>query len=253
MRPKSVLITGAGQRVGAGIAKSLARSGYRVGLAYNRSAQGAKAVQAELLSDGIRVELFQADLTQTTAREALLDAAVEIFDGLDGLINCASLFTYDDIDSLNETNFDVHMAINFTAPLFLAQGLHARRREGKKACVINILDQKIDNPNPDFLSYTAGKLALGAMTQTLALAMAPHTRLVGLSPGLVLPSGDQTQADYERAAKATPLNVTCSIEDLTRACDFILMTQSLTGQIITVDGGESLTGRPRDVAFDLKS
>lgn len=243
-----ILITGGGRRVGAGLCRALAERGFAIALHYHRSVEGAKSLKAELTSAGHVVETFAADLDDTGEREALIPAVAAHFGRVDILINCASLFKYDSLATLTPERWAAHISSNLTAPVFLIKALQATGG----TLAINILDQKVGNPNPDFFSYTAGKMALAALTQPLAMAAAPDMRICGLSPGLVLPSGDQSQADFEAAARDTPLGLTCTIEDLARAIVFIIETPSLTGQILTVDGGESLTGRPRDVAFDLR-
>ncbi len=242
-----VLITGGGRRVGAGLCRELAGR-YRIAIHYHRSISEAEALKVELLAAGHEVELFKADLDVAGERDGLIPAVMAHFGQVDVLINCASLFKFDSLATLGDDLWQRHIASNLTAPVFLIKALAAAG--GKLA--INILDQKVGNPNPDFFSYTAGKMALAALTEPLAMALAPKTRVVGLSPGIVLPSGDQSQADFEAAARATPLGLTCTIGDLARAVVFMIDTPSLTGKIITVDGGESLTGRPRDVAFEVK-
>ncbi len=243
-----VLITGGGRRVGAGLCRYLAAQGYRIALHYHRSVTEAAEVRDELLAAGHDVESFTADLGDVIQRDGLIPAVRAHFGQVDVLINCASLFKFDTLDTLTDDLWQKHLASNLTAPVFLAKAL---AQAGGKL-VINILDQKVGNPNPDFFSYTAGKMGLAALTEPMAMALAPNVRVCGLSPGLVLPSGDQSQADFEAAARNTPLCLTCTIEDLGRAAVFMIETPSFTGQILTVDGGESLTRRPRDVAFDLK-
>ena len=242
-----VLVTGGGRRVGAGLCRFLAAQGYTIALHYHRSVTEAAEVKAELSAKGFEVETFAADLDTPGERDGLIPAIVARFGRIDVLINCASLFKFDSLATLSDDLWQRHLASNLTAPVFLAKAL----AEADGQVVINILDQKVGNPNPDFFSYTAGKMGLAALTQPLAMALAPKVRVAGLSPGLVLPSGDQTEADFQAAVKDTPLGLTCTIEDLGRAAVFLIETPSITGQIVTVDGGESLTRRPRDVAFDL--
>ncbi len=242
-----VLITGGGRRVGAGLCRELAGR-YRIAIHYHRSVAEAEALKAELLAAGHEVELFKADLDMTAERDGLIPAVVAHFGQVDVLINCASLFKFDSLATLGDDLWQRHIASNLTAPVFLIKALAAAGGH----LAVNILDQKVGNPNPDFFSYTAGKMALAALTEPLAMTLAPKTRVMGLSPGIVLPSGDQSQADFEAAARDTPLGLTCTIADLARTVVFMIDTPSLTGKIITVDGGESLTGRPRDVAFEVK-
>ncbi len=242
-----VLITGGGRRVGAGLCRALAAD-YRIALHYHRSVDEAAALEADLLAAGHEVMRFRADLADIAERDGLVPAVAAHFGRIDTLINCASLFRFDTLDSLTPEGWQAHIDSNLTAPVFLIKALAT----AGGGLAINILDQKVGNPNPDFLSYTAGKMGLAALTQPLAMALAPKVRVCGLSPGLVLRSGDQSAADFEAAARATPLGLTCTIDDLARAIRFMIETPSYTGQILTVDGGESLTGRPRDVAFDVK-
>jgi NAD(P)-dependent dehydrogenase (short-subunit alcohol dehydrogenase family) len=243
-----VLITGGGRRVGAGLVEQLAAQGYRIALHYHRSVEGALELQTRLTQAGHEVEVFAADLNDDAERAGLIPAVAARLGKVDVLINSASLFKYDDLASLTPEGWQAHLMSNLTAPVFLIKAL--AEAGGKLA--INMLDQKVFNPNPDFLSYTAGKVGLAGLIKPLAMACAPGMRVCGLAPGVVLPSGDQSQADFEAAVKATPLGLSCTIEDLARAIVFMIETPSFTGQIMTVDGGESLTRRPRDVAFDVK-
>lgn len=243
-----VLVTGGGRRVGAGLCRYLAGQGYTIALHYHRSVDEAAEVRRELLSAGHEVETFAADLDVPAERDGLIPAVKAHFGRIDVLINCASLFKFDTVATVNDELWQRHLASNLTAPVFLTKAM----AEAGGRVVINILDQKVGNPNPDFFSYTAGKMGLAALIQPMAMALAPHVRVVGLSPGLVLPSGDQTEADFQAAVRDTPLGLTCTIEDIGRATRFLIETPSITGQIVTVDGGESLTRRPRDVAFDVK-
>jgi NAD(P)-dependent dehydrogenase (short-subunit alcohol dehydrogenase family) len=243
-----VLVTGGGRRVGAGLVRDLSAD-YAIAIHYHRSVTEAEALETELKALGRDVARFAADLAIPAERAGLIPAVTAHFGYIDVLINCASLFKYDAIDSLTPELWQAHIDSNLTAPVFLIKALAAAG--GRVA--INILDQKVVNPNPDFLSYTAGKMGLAGLTQPLAMALAPGLRVCGLAPGLVLPSGDQSQADFEAAARATPLGLTCTVADLARAIRFMIDTPSFTGQILTVDGGESLTGRARDVAFEVRA
>lgn len=248
---KTVLITGAARRVGAGLARYLAKAGWSIAVHHRSGDDEAKALVAELETYGVRAAAFKADLSDVDQREALIPAVVAHFGGLQALINNASLFRYDTLSSLTQASWQAHLEANLTAPIFLIKAFAAAvEAQGQQGVVINILDHKIDSPNPDFFAYTAGKVGLAGMTKTLALALAPRIRLCGIAPGLILRSGDQTEEDYRIAWRDTPLGVGVSLEDVARTARFILETPSLTGQNITLDGGESLIARGRDVAFD---
>lgn len=245
-----ILVTGAARRVGAALARGLAADGWDVALHHRGDAEAARSLAADLSATGVRAETFRADLGKPAERDGLIPAVVERFGRIDALINNASLFRYDTLQTLGERSWNDHIASNLTAPVFLIRDFASAVGDGASGCVVNILDHKVQSPNPDFFAYTAGKIGLAGLTQTLALALAPSIRLCGVAPGLILPSGDQTQEEYEAAWSDTPLGRGASLEDVLGAVRFVLATPGLTGQIITVDGGESLSRRGRDVAFD---
>ncbi|WP_292041968.1 MULTISPECIES: SDR family oxidoreductase [unclassified Brevundimonas] len=251
MTGKVVLITGAARRVGAALAEGLATEGWTIAVHHRSGADEARALCQRISEAGGQAKAFAADLSDAHQRNGLISAVVARFGRIDALINNASLFEYDDLSSLTDERWEAHLSANLTAPMFLIRDFaKAVESQGGDGAVVNILDHKLNAANPDFLSYTAGKASLGALTQTLALALAPRVRLNGVSPGLILRSGDQTQAEYEKAWADTPLGRGTSLDDMLAAVRFALTTRGMTGQIITVDGGESLSPRGRDVAFD---
>lgn len=248
---RTVLITGAARRVGAGIAHALAGAGWDVAVHHRGGADQAAALVADLGGLGVRAAAFQADLNAASERDGLIDRVVDHFGRIDALINNASLFRYDTLQTLTEASWAEHLASNLTAPVFLIRDFaRAVEAAGGEGVAVNILDHKVDSPNPDFFAYTAGKVGLAGLTRTLAMELAPRIRLCGVSPGLILRSGDQTEAEYQAAWRDTPLGRGASLEDVARTVRFILETPSLTGQNLTIDGGETLIGRGRDVAFD---
>ncbi|HEX7944500.1 MAG TPA: SDR family NAD(P)-dependent oxidoreductase, partial [Phenylobacterium sp.] len=193
---------------------------------------------------------IHADLSTPEACAALLAEATGALGPVEVLVNNASRFQYDTLADLTPQGWADHLAANLTAPIFLTQAFDRLLPAGMTGVVVNILDQKVARPNPDYFSYTAGKVALAGLTPALALALAPRIRVCGLSPGLTLLSGDQDDDDYARAAAATPLGITSSVDGLRRALRFLVESEAYTGQILTLDGGESLLKRGRDVAFD---
>ena len=252
MSGKVVLITGAARRVGAALAEGLASDGWIVAIHHRSGADEAKALAERIKASGGQADIFYADLSQSQSRDGLISSVVERFGRIDALINNASLFEYDSLSSLEETRWDAHLSANLTAPVFLIRDFaKAVAGQGGEGAVVNILDHKLEAANPDFLSYTAGKAGLGAMTASLALALAPQVRINGISPGLILRSGDQTEAEYEKAWADTPLGRGTSLDDMLASVRYLLTVKGITGQILTVDGGESLRPRGRDVAFDL--
>ncbi len=249
---RTALVTGAARRIGAAIARDLATSGWRVVVHYNRSEAEARALAKEIARAGGAAELVQADLTSRAEVEAVFPRALEKVGRIDCLINNAANFQYDTIETLSWDSWDAHMAANLAAPAFLSRDFARQIPQTGEGVIVNLLDQKTGNLNPDFLSYTLSKVGLRGLTETLALGLAPRIRVCGIAPGVTLMSGKQTPQSFERAFKATPLGRSSTVEDIVRAVRFVLATPSLTGQVLTLDGGESLAGRPRDVAFQVK-
>ena len=245
-----ILITGAARRVGAGLARDLAMTRARIAVHHRSGAEDAALVVADIRAAGGDAHVVQADLTIEADRRRLITETVAAFGRLDILVNNASTFAYDTFQTMTVEGWDAHIADNFTAPVMLARAFADALAPDRSGVVVNILDQKVLAPNPDFFTYTAGKVGLAGLTETLALALAPRVRVVGVAPGLLLPSGEQTQADFERAWADTPLGHGPTIADIARTIRYVIDTPSLTGRIIPVDGGESLIRRARDVAFD---
>jgi NAD(P)-dependent dehydrogenase (short-subunit alcohol dehydrogenase family) len=249
---RTALVTGGARRIGAAIARDLAANGWRIVVHYNRSEPEARALAREIARAGGACELVRADLASRADVEAVFPRALERVDRFDCLINNAAAFQYDTIETLSWQSWDAHMAANLAAPSFLSRDFARQIPETGEGVIVNLLDQKVANLNPDFLSYTVSKVGLRGLTETLALALAPRIRVCGIAPGVTLISGKQTPQSFEKAFKATPLGRSSTVEDIVAAVRFILSTRSLTGQVLTLDGGESLAGRPRDVAFQVK-
>jgi NAD(P)-dependent dehydrogenase (short-subunit alcohol dehydrogenase family) len=249
---KVALVTGGALRLGAAIARRLSSDGWKVVIHCNTSHQAAEALAAELRGVGQEAAVVQADLSDRVAVDGLVEAASQPFGPLSCLVNNASVFRRDDLSTLSWESWDRHLTPNLAAPLFLSRAFAAALPEGEDGNVINLLDQKVANPNPDFLSYTVSKMGLASLTPLLAMALAPRIRVNGVAPGLTLISGKQTPERFERAWRDTPLGRSSTPEDIAAGVLFLLSTPSMTGQTLIIDGGESLTKRPRDVAFDPK-
>jgi NAD(P)-dependent dehydrogenase (short-subunit alcohol dehydrogenase family) len=251
---KGVLITGAARRVGAAIAEALARDGWLVVAHYNNSAPEAVAL-AESLNAKDRVCFpLQADLSRRQDIEGLIaraNAALAPASGkLTCLVNNASPFVYDNLRSLTWESWADHMIPGLYAPVALAKLFAESLSDDEHGLVINMLDQKVENLNPDFFSYTVSKFALYGATRMLAMALAPRVRVCGIAPGIMLPSGKQNTEQFEAAWRRTPLGRNATVEEIVCAVRFLIGAQSATGSIITLDGGESLMRRGRDIAFD---
>jgi NAD(P)-dependent dehydrogenase (short-subunit alcohol dehydrogenase family) len=248
--PRTVLITGAARRVGAAIARALAADGWAVIVHYHRSEAEAQALAGEIRDTGGVCDLVRADLGRRADVEGLMDRCLALRGSVDCLINNASTFYHDDIQSVTWDSLHDHLSSNLIAPLFLCRDF-VRVFDGRSdGCIVNILDQKVANLNPDFLSYTIGKIGLSGLTTMLALALAGRIRVCGIAPGLTLISGKQTQDSFERAWQAPPLGRSATPEEIARCVRYILSSPEMTGNTIFLDGGESVAGRARDVAFD---
>lgn len=250
MRP-AVLVTGAARRLGRHIALHLAQRGWDVALHHRQAPDAdAEATAAELRALGARVLLLPAELGDEPAVEGLVPAAIEGLGRLDAVVNNASRFEHDTIDTLSHASLDAHWRANTAAGLILARALHrhcaAQQRQG---CVVNLLDQKLWAPNPDHLSYTLSKAALAAATPILAQALAPWVRVVGVAPGLTLGSPDIDAARLAQLQAQTPLGLGVSPDDIARTVQYLLDTPSITGASIVVDAGSHLVRMPRDFAF----
>ena len=247
---RTVLITGAARRVGATIARSLASDGWNVIVHYHRSEQDAHALAAEIRQAGGVCDPVRADLTSRSDVESLMERCTALRGSVECLINNASTFYYDDISTVSWESLHEHLSSNLIAPVFLCRDF-ARLFSGQAdGCIINILDQKIANLNPDFLSYTIGKAGLAGLTTTLAMALAGRIRVCGIAPGLALISGKQTEASFEKAWRAPPLRRSTTPEEIAVCVQYILSSPEMSGNTIFLDGGESVSGRARDVALD---
>ena len=242
------LVTGSARRLGRTIALELGARGWDVAVHYRGSAQDAAATVAELRAAGARAEAFAADLADESECGALLPAVSAHFGRIDAVINNASLFEYDSVADFGHQSMERHWRANTAPAILLARALHG----AGGGVVVNLLDQKLWNPNPDHLSYTLSKAALETATTMLAMALAPSTRVCGVAPGITLLSGPMDAAEFERAHKLTPLERSSTPEDIARAVHFLLESPAITGTTLLVDGGQHLQPQPRDVLFLAK-
>lgn len=250
---RAALVTGAGQRIGRALALALAQDSWFVFVHYNRSAAAARETVARIRAAGGRARAIHADLASAAAAAALIGKCAAPGVALSCVVNNASLFELDRVTTVSAAGFDRHMAINLRAPLLIAQAFARALPAEASGVIVNLLDQKLWNLNPDFLSYTLSKIGLQGLTTLLAQALAPRIRVAGIAPGLTLRSGSQTDARFQAQHAANPLGVGVAPAHLVAALRFILATPSYTGDTMVIDSGEHLTGRPRDIAFDRQA
>ncbi len=245
-----VLVTGAARRVGREIALHLAASGFDVALHHRGSADDALATVRDAQAAGAAAAAFQADLSDESACRALVPAVVAHFKRLDAVVNNAATFEYDTAQTFSVAAMERHWRANTAPAVLLAQALHAHLSGcAEVGCVVNLLDQKLWNPNPDYFSYTLSKAALQAATVMLAQALAPQVRVCGVAPGVTLPSGTMTPEEFAQSHSLTPLKRSSTPADIARAVRFLIESPAITGSTLLVDGGQHLQAQARDVMF----
>lgn len=283
---RTVLVTGAARRLGREIALTLARQGWNVAIHYRHSADDASQTVADCKSQSSgegQFHSFFADLSDESAVRQMWTDVVARFGTVNAVVNSASTFQHDDAASFSYAALHTHMAANTAAAVVLAQCLHAHRlglawgqpptytatpsaalassaaaqatdsQPPEPAVVVNLLDQKLWNPNPDFFSYTLSKAALEAATTLLAQAFAPHVRVVGVAPGLTLTSHMLTDAQFQALHKLSPLGRSSTPQDVAATVAFALANRSITGTTLLVDGGQHLMKFERDFSLMPKA
>ena len=245
-----VLVTGAAKRLGREIAMALAAGGWRVAVHYRHSIEDATKTVADCANLAGDAALFCCDLEDETAVRSLLPQVSRHFGQVDAVVNNASTFEHDSAASFSFAALEKHMRSNTGAAIALAQALHvhvvARQATG---AVVNLLDQKLWNQNPDFFSYTLSKAALEAANTMLAIALAPQVRVVGVAPGLTLTSHLLSDEKFEALHKLSPLGRSSTPADVAATVKFALENASMTGTTLLVDGGQHLMKFERDFSL----
>jgi NAD(P)-dependent dehydrogenase (short-subunit alcohol dehydrogenase family) len=248
MKPGTVLVTGAGQRLGKAIALDLGGHGWTVAIHYGRSREAAEAVAADITRAGGRAGCFGADLAREVETAALVPRVTDALGPVTALVNCASMFEDDSIETMTRASWDLHMDVNLRAPLVLTQGFAAALPQGTPGSVINLIDQRVWKLTPHFLSYTLSKAALFTATHTLAQALGPRgIRVNAIGPGPTLRNARQSDEDFAKQSAATVLGHGASPDDICAAVRYLLDADAVTGQMIAVDGGQHLVWQTPDV------
>jgi NAD(P)-dependent dehydrogenase (short-subunit alcohol dehydrogenase family) len=247
---KVVLVTGAAKRLGREIALALADDGWQVAVHYRASEHEAAKTVLDCEMRSVISAKFACDLSNENEINQLVAKVVQHFGQLDAVVNSASMFEFDDASDFSYQKFNMYMLANVAAPIVLAQALyeHVNARQAK-GVVLNLLDQKLWNINPDFLSYTLSKSALQMATSMLAQKMAPIVRLCAIAPGLTFPSYLQNAEDFERTAQYSLTGEISQPQDIAKAAVFMLNTPSISGATLLVDAGQHLAPMGRDVSF----
>ncbi|HEX8513258.1 MAG TPA: SDR family NAD(P)-dependent oxidoreductase [Allosphingosinicella sp.] len=240
---RTAIVTGGARRIGAALCRTLAEDGWHLLIHCRRSIEEAEALARELGNAAV-----------VTADLASADSAIRIMAALEGLpaarllVNNASLFEYDGADDFTVDSWDSHLSTNLRAPALLSQAFAARAEGG--GLIVNLLDSKLASPNPDFFSYTVSKFGLAGLTELCARAWAGRgIRVCGIAPSVTLLSGAQSEDNFESVHALNALRRGVRVEDVVAALRFIIATPTLTGQTLTLDGGQRFLALPRDVQF----
>lgn len=250
------LVTGAARRLGRAMALHLAARGFDVAIHYSGSDDDAGRTAAEARALGVRAQTFQADLLDIAATAALVPKVAEAMGQMTVLVNNASIFEHDTIRSADMESWDRHIGSNLRAPFqliqaFAAQAPAARPDERGEpqagALIVNMVDQRVLKPTPEFMTYSLAKAGLWALTRTAAQALAPNIRVNAIGPGPTIQGVRQSASHFGRQRAATILNRGADAEGITQALGYLLEARAVTGQLICVDGGQHLGWQTPDV------
>ena len=242
--PRSALVTGGARRLGRAIALALAGDGFDVAIHCHASGADAARTADDIRALGVRACVLTADLAIEADVEMLVPAAQAALGPLGVLVNNASTFERDEWHDATRASWDAHIEPNLRAPFLLMQRFAQALPETAEGLVINMLDQRVWSLTPHFVSYTVAKAGLWALTQSMALALAPRIRVNGIGPGPAAPSPRQSAAQFARQAGSVPLGRGTSPEEVARAALMLLALPSMTGQMIALDGGQHLQWSP---------
>ena len=250
MTPGVAIVTGGSKRIGKSIVKKLSFLGWKVIIHYNSNKNDALSLQKEIQKKGGAASIIKANLNSSKATEELISKSEKKFGKLTLLVNNASIFENDSVHSLTIDTWDIHNNVNTKAPLLLSQSFAKPLPKKEPGVIINIIDQRVFSPRPDFISYSSSKNSLFWLTKVLAQALSPKIRVCAIGPGPTLKGARQTDNDFKNQSQSVPLGNGSSPEDISQAIEFILNASSFTGQMITLDGGEHLDWiKPEDRNF----
>ena len=241
MKNKNLLITGAATRVGKAIALHFAEKGWNIALHYFRSSSKAKELKKIIEQNWVKVALIKADLKNSKQVEKIVPLAKKKLGAIDCLINNAALFEKDDISNFTTKSWNDHFNINLLAPTILTKQFAKQASKKTVSNIINIIDQRIFNLTPFFMSYTISKSGLQTLTKTMAMRLAPNIKVNAIAPGPTIKSKRQTDRHFRNQVKSTLLKKSVRLEDICDTVEFLINNNSMTGQIVAVDSGQNLS------------
>jgi len=246
MKNKNLLITGGATRVGKAIALYFAERGWNIALHYFRSSSKAKELKKIIEQNLVKVALIKADLKNPKQVEKIVNLAKRKLGTIDCLINNAALFEKDDITNFKTKSWNNHLNINLLAPAILTKQFSKQASKKSLSNIINIIDQRIFNLTPFFMSYTISKSGLQTLTKTMAMRLGPNIKVNAIAPGPTIKSKRQTDRHFKNQVKSTLLQKSVKVEDICIAVEFLIKNNSITGQIIAVDSGQNLSWNKKD-------
>ena len=241
MKNKNLLITGAATRVGKAIALHFAEKGWNIALHYFRSSSKAKELKKIIEQNWVKVALIKADLKNSKQVEKIIPLAKKKLGAIDCLINNAALFEKDDISNFTTKSWNDHFNINLLAPAILTKQFAKQASKKTVSNIINIIDQRIFNLTPFFMSYTISKSGLQTLTKTMAMRLGPNIKVNAIAPGPTIKSKRQTDRHFRNQVKSTLLKKSVRLEDICDTVEFLINNNSITGQIVAVDSGQNLS------------
>jgi len=236
----TALVTGAAKRIGAAIGLDLAKHGYNLAVHYGSSEQEAESVVRAAGEFGVKAVALSADLSVEAEVETLLDRTTAALGPVGVLVNNASAFLRDDIQTATRETWDAHMEVNLRAPFVLSQAFARSLGKDGEGAIVNIIDHRVWNLTPHYMTYTLSKSGLWALTRTMALALAPAIRVNGIGPGPVLKNERQTDEQFRAQFEALPLRRAVSLDDICAGVRYLIENRSMTGQMLAIDAGEHL-------------
>jgi NAD(P)-dependent dehydrogenase (short-subunit alcohol dehydrogenase family) len=243
---QTVLVTGGAKRLGRAIALDLARHGWDIAVHFNSSESDARQTVEEVRLHGRRAALLNADLSREEEATQLLKRASDVLGTVTALVNSASVFEPDDWRTASRESWSRHMAVNLRAPFVLCQAFAKALPETHKGAIVNIIDQRVLKPTPQFLSYSVSKAALYWLNTTLAQALAPRIRVKAVAPGPTIINARQSEAHFHRQREATILGGGAEPQNVCDAVRYLLTASAVTGEMIAVDGGQHLIWQTPD-------